>query len=260
MYSIAQCVRIRLEPHALLHANLNIFLYPTSNKRSPTHTECKTKYKIKILSATHERVTEECCSFFEWMLKKRTQKTEMPGACSHWRYNTVCALYLSPRQHPQLQPTLHLHHGLGTSGVPPHPGEGNGLVLFVLNFERPLFVECVSTVYLSEWLAPGEEGVGWQNDAELQTSTGPGPVWRRPAPRDVWRPRRRTWTWEDGGQICSPPQRRWPRPDGSPRRGLRWWEEALRCETWGWAQIQKDDCGWGEAEGKEQYYANVILT
>lgn len=77
---------------------------------------------------------------------------------------------------------------------------------------RPLFVECVVTVcvlfvYLSKCLAPGR-GEGWQSDMEIQTSMRPELAWQWLALDDVWKPRRRTWILEGGGQICSPPRQR----------------------------------------------------
>lgn len=167
-------------------------------------------------------------SIFIQMLERRTQKMEMTGAYSHWRYNTVSALVppLSARLHPQLQPALHHHHWLGTSEAHHHPGKGERL-LFVPKLTPPICGVCLNCacfvcIYLSVWLlVGGGGGEGWQSDMDIQISMGPEPAWQWLALGDVWKPRRRTWIWEGGGQICSPLQQRWPRPSGSLRRGLR---------------------------------------
>lgn len=77
---------------------------------------------------------------------ERTQRMEMPGAHSHWRYSTISALVPSPSVllHPQLPPAFDWVAHLG-------------LVLVALKLMAPICGVCVFTVrvlfvYLSVWL------------------------------------------------------------------------------------------------------------
>lgn len=85
--------------------------------------------------------------------------------------------------HPQLQSALHLYDWLGTSGAHLHPGESDGLVLFVPTVTAPTCGVCVNCVrlflfffffivYLSKCLAPGRGGEGWQIDMKMQDFYG----------------------------------------------------------------------------------------
>lgn len=147
MYSITQCVRTISKWDHTHHADQSNIFYAHRPIREVLLTLRIRQYKIKYISYSWEQDREVLKLCFKQMLKKRRQKTEMPGANSHWRYNTISALLpsLSARLQPQLQPALQLHQ-LGTSEEHPHPGNGNWLLVFFFKLKAPV---CGVCIYLS---------------------------------------------------------------------------------------------------------------
>lgn len=139
-------------------------------KRSPTQTEYQTENKIQVISATHER--DECLRpHVIQMLERRRHKDEDARSVQPLmiQYSQCSGPAAVAPLHPQLQPALRLHDWLGTSGAHLHPGEGNGLVLFVPTLMAPTCGVCVNCVrffffflciYLSVWLLEEEERDG----------------------------------------------------------------------------------------------------